>query len=147
KEGAGPASEFEEARDLAGAAPALRELDRSVLGFPLEWTHDFLFETKARCLLFRDRGVPVGYAYVRGNGAVGPMAVGASGYSRQVLETALRVSAAQGVEKVRFYFPGSNRHAVDLAARYRMKIEPLVFMSTEPFAKWENYVFHSAALM
>jgi hypothetical protein len=38
-------------------------------------------------------------------------------------------------------------HAVELALKYKMRFDPYVFMSTKPFAKWENYIFHGAALM
>jgi hypothetical protein len=122
-------------------------MDESALGFSLDWHHEFFFETKARCYVFKERNHPVGYACVRPNGGVGPVAVESEVFTRRVLETALTLSAEQGVEKVRFYTPGSNIDAIDLALKYRMRFDPLVFMSTKPFASWGNYIFHSAALM
>ena len=129
------------------ASETIGQLDKTVLGFTLDWHHRYFFETKARCYLFKDHGNPVGYVYVRPNGGIGPLAVGSGEYTRPVLERALHLSASQGVEKVRYYMPGSNTHAVELALKYRMRLDPYVFMSTKPFAKWENYIFHSAALM
>ena len=34
-----------------------------------------------------------------------------------------------------------------ITLKYRKRFDPFVFMSTKPFAKWKNYIFHSAALM
>jgi GNAT superfamily N-acetyltransferase len=141
---------FEE-MSLKESCGIVRQLDESVLGFSMEWNHDFCFETKNKCYIFKkkndDRTV-VGYVYVSPSGKVGPLAVSSSDLVKPILGKALRLSAEQkGVEKVRYYFPGSNVGAVDLALKYNMCFEPYVFMSTKPFAKWENYLFHSAALM
>jgi GNAT superfamily N-acetyltransferase len=138
---------FEPLEDLGDGPATLRQMDESALGFSLDWHHEFFLETKARCYVFKERNDPVGYAYVRPNGGVGPVAVESEVFTRPVLETALSLSAEQGVEKVRFYTPGSNIHAIDLALKYRMWFDPLVFMSTKSFASWGNYIFHSAALM
>jgi ribosomal protein S18 acetylase RimI-like enzyme len=138
---------FEELTSPRDGSEVLRRMDESVLGFSLGWHHEYFFESKSRCYLFKDGSNPVGYAYVRPNGAVGPVAVGDEEFMKPVLEAGLELSADQGVEKVRYYIPGSNVHAVELAIKHRMRIDPYVFMSTKPFARWENYVFHSAALM
>ena len=141
------ALQFQEMTSLGDLSEVLSEMDRYVLGFSLDWHHELFFETKARCYVFNEKGNPVGYAYVRPNGAVGPVAVNSSHLIKPVLDAALRLAAGQGVEKVRYYMPGSNTHAVELALKYKMRIEPYVFMSTKPLAKWELYIFHSAALM
>jgi accessory colonization factor AcfC len=64
-----------------------------------------------------------------------------------VLEVALKISTSQEAKRIGYYTPGSNVSAIKIALKYRMKFEPFVFMSTKPFAKWENYIFHSPALM
>lgn len=139
--------DFEELTSLRDGAEILRQMDELVLGFSLDWHHEYFFEIKGRCYIFKDKGKPVGYAYVHPNGRVGPMAVNSNEFTEPVLETALNLSAGQGVEKVGYWMPGSNIHAVKLALKYKMRLDPFVFMCTKPFAKWENYIFHSAALM
>jgi len=139
--------EFEELTSLRDASAILRKMDEFVLGFSLDWHHEYFFETKARCYIIKDKGDPVGYAYVSPGGRVGPVAVNSNEFTEPVLETALKLSASQGVEKVWYWMPGSNLHAVKLALKYKMRLDPAVFMSTKPFAKWENYIFSSAALM
>jgi len=137
----------EEVTNLGKEFTFLTEMDRYVLGFSLDWNHELFFETKAKCYVFNEKDRRVGYAYVRPNGTVGPIAVKSSHFTKPVLETALKLAAGLGTEKVRYYVPGSNTHAIELTIKYKMRIEPYVFMSTKPFAKWENYIFHSAALM
>ena len=142
-----PGLRFEELSSLREATPVVKKLDRAVLGFPLDWHHEFFFETKSKCFVFSSRGEQVGYAYFRPSGSVGPVAVSSSRFSGPVFEAALKLAAAQGVEKVRFFMPGSNVGAVELVLRHRMRIDPFVHMSTKPLARWGNYIFHSAALM
>jgi hypothetical protein len=83
-------SNFEEATSLAEASRVLSELDRYVLGFSLDWHHEFFFECKARCYIFRGTDASIGYVYVRPNGGVGPMAVSSGQFARPVLESARR---------------------------------------------------------
>jgi GNAT superfamily N-acetyltransferase len=139
--------DYDELPNLREGTDVIKRLDEYVLGFSLDWHHEFFFETKAKCYIFKDQGRPVGYAYVRPNGTVGPMAVDSTEFMRPGLDTALRISASQSVEHVGYWMPGSNIHAAELALKYKMRLYPMVFMSTKAFAKWENYVFHSAALM
>jgi hypothetical protein len=117
------------------------------LAFLLEWHHELFFESRARCCVFLDGGNPEGYAYVRPSGGIGPAAVRYERYMKSILQTAFSLAAGQKVEKVFLYMPGSNVHAVDLALKCKMKFEPQVLMSTGPFAKWQNYIFNSSALM
>ena len=138
--------DFEELTSLGDGSAISRQMDEYVLGFSLDWHHEYFLETKARCYIFKDEGNPLGYVYVRPNGTVGPMAVNSKEFTKPVLDTALRLSS-QGVDNVGYYTPGSNINAVELALKYKMRLDPFVFMSTKPFAKWENYIFHSAALM
>ena len=142
-----PGVDFEEEASLKDAAPILGQMDEHVLGFSLDWHHEYFFETKSKCCIIKNKGEPVGYIYVSPSGKVGPMAVKSSDFTKPVLETALRLSAGQGVEKVWYWMPGSNIHAVELALKYKMRFDPALFMCSKPFAKWENYLFSSAALM
>ena len=139
--------EYDELTKLREGAAVLEGVDRSVLGFSLGWHHEFFFEAGARCYVFRRHGDPVGYAYVHPNGRVGPVAVNRSSYMGPALRVGLGLSAAQEAEKVWYWMPGSNVQAVELALKYKMQIDPGVFMSARPFAKWGNYIFHSAAMM
>ena len=139
--------DFEELKSLRDGTPILRKMDEIVVGFSLDWHHEYFFETKARCYIVKDKGNPVGYVYLSPEGRVGPMAVKSSEFTGGVLDKALGLAASQGVEKVRYWMPGSNIQAVKLALMYKMQLDPALFMCTKPFAKWENYIFSSAALM
>lgn len=139
--------DFEALTSLRDGSEILRHLDELVLGFSLDWHHEFFFETRARCYIFKDKGNLVGYAYVRPSGGVGPIVVNSSRFTRPVLQTALGLSAGQEVEKVWYYMPGSNVYAVELALKYKMRLDPYLFMSAKPFGKWENYIFHRPGLM
>lgn len=154
----GPSASFREGGPAAGAldleevtsrdgSAALRRIDADVLGFSLDWSHEYFFEVKSRCYIFRDQGEPVGYAYVRSSGSVGPLAVSSSRFTGPALGTALRLAAKQSAEIVSYWTPGSNTSAVNLGLEHGMRLDPYVFMSTRPFAKWENYLFNSAAMM
>ena len=136
-----------ESTTLGGGAEILKQMDEAVLGFSMDWHHEYFFETKAKCYIFENKGEPVGYVYVTPGGRVGPMAVNSNQFTKPVLEMALKLSSDQGVEKVWYWTPGSNIHAVELAIKYRMRFDPAVFMCTKPFARWENYIYSSAALM
>jgi hypothetical protein len=139
---------FEELNDISKASEILNPVDLQVLGFSLDWHHSYFYESKYRCLVFRDKADSiVGYGYIRPTEGVGPVAVTSAEFMAPALATALKISSGQDVTEIGYYTPGSNVAAVDLALRLRMKFEPFVFMSTRPFGRWENYIFHSAALM
>ena len=137
----------EEVASLADMPDEVRGIDEYVLGFSLEWHHEFLFETQAKCYLVKNQDRLVGYVYIRRNGTVGPLAVTSPSFTKPALDKALHLSADQRPEEVSCWMPGSNIGAVELAIKYKMRLYPGVLMSTKPFAKWENYLFHSAALM
>jgi GNAT superfamily N-acetyltransferase len=140
--------DYDEVSSLQDAWQTLRRIDEDVLGFPLDWHHEYFFQSEYRCYIFSEnRGLPVGYAYIRPSGGIGPVAVTSQEYMEPILEAALKISTSQKVEEIGYYTPGSNVAAINIALKYRMKFDPFVFMSTKPFAKWENYIFHSAALM
>lgn len=138
--------DFEELANLGEGSDILRQMDEHVLGFSLDWRDEYFFETKARCYVFLDKNSPAGYVYVRPSGVVGPMAVKLKEFTKPVLDMALEIAATLGVENVGYYTPGSNVGAIELALKYKMRFDPYVFMSTKLFAKWENYIFNSAAL-
>jgi hypothetical protein len=135
--------EYEEVRNLRNGSDVLERIDEDVLGFSLGWHHEYFFETQAKCYLFNRNGEAQGYAYVQPNGTVGPVAVKSNGDCEAILSTALGLAASQEeVQRVSFWNPGSNVHAIQLALKYRMRIEsPMMFMSTNPFGKWENYLY------
>jgi GNAT superfamily N-acetyltransferase len=150
KEHIAPTNELDckELSSLGSGSNLLRRIDEHVLGFWLEWHHEYFFETHAKCYLFERNDRLEGYAYVRPNGNIGPLAVMSGESVGPVAGTALALAANQEVERVGFWTPGSNSQAVQLAIKHRMRIDaPMVFMSTRPFGRWENYLFHSAALM
>jgi len=79
---------FEE-MSLKESSGIVKHLDESVLGFSMEWNHDFCFETKCKCYIFkkkdRDRTV-VGYVYVSPSGKVGSLAVNSSEFVKPICE-------------------------------------------------------------
>jgi len=87
--------DFEALKSLRDGTPILRKIDEIVLGFALDWHHEYFFETKARCYIVKDKGNPVGYVYVSPEGRVGPMAVNSSEFTGGVLEKALGLSAVR----------------------------------------------------
>lgn len=139
--------EYEEVGDVDERRALGAQFAQSAPGFALDSRHDFFTETQARCFAFGGRRQPLGVAYVGRNGAIGPVAVASRTHMRTVLATALTIAAGQGASRVSYWAPGSNAAAIDLALAQRMQLEPFVHMSARSFAGWENYLFHSAALM
>lgn len=126
--------DLEESKSLNDASPTVAPIDERVLGFALDWHHEFFFATRGRCYIFKDSGEPVGYVYVRPSRAAGPTAVSSERCMEPVLRRSRELSANQGVDRVSYWTPGSNVHAVDFALKRTMRFEPLVFMCTRPFA-------------
>ena len=88
--------DYEELTSLRDGSAILRQLDDFVLGFSLDWHHEYFFETKARCYIFKDKGDSIGYAYVHPNGKVDQW------LSTQIMTSVSQLNAQRAV--------GSNLH-------------------------------------
>ncbi|MGO9645696.1 MAG: N-acetyltransferase family protein [Candidatus Bathyarchaeia archaeon] len=141
--------DFEVVASYRKVAGRLGRIDRKVLGFALDWHHECFFEVeKAKCLIFEEDGRPEGYAYVRQNGRIGPLAVLRESFLEKVMSSALLFAAEQGTDNVLALFAGSNERAVSTILKHGLRIDiPMLFMSSSPVRNWKNYLPYSPGLM
>jgi len=140
---------YEEKTKLSEIATQLKRIDKYALGFPLEWHHEYFLDVqKAKCLMFTKNGVAEGYAYVRKDGRIGPMAVTSRLSLEDVMTTAISLGAEQDAGRVLTLYTGSSVQQVSAAIKCGLRIvSPMLFMSTTPVGKWANYVCYSPGLM
>ena len=135
---------FEPAASGVETLAATRAIDRAILGFTRDATHQFLLQDR-RAYLYRRGDRVVGYGYF-GNGT-GPIALLEPSDFPAVLargetEAAERDEAAFGMN-----VPLVNRAAVDhlLGRGFRLEDFTMFAMSDEPFGNFERYVISSPA--
>jgi hypothetical protein len=140
---------YEEKTKLSEIATQLKRIDKYALGFPLEWHHEYFLDVqKAKCLMFTKNGVAEGYAYVRKDGRIGPLAVTSRLSLEDVMTTAISLAAEQDAGRVLTLYTGSSVQQVSTAIKCGLRIvSPMLFMSTKPVGKWANYVCYSPGLM
>ena len=98
--------------------------------------------------MFSKDGKNEGYAYVRRDGRIGPVAVKSSSSLEEVMSTAITLAADQDVKKVTVLYTGSNEQVVSAALKHGLRItNPMLFMSTKPLRHWANYICYSPGLM
>ncbi len=141
--------EFQVAANYEKVARLLGRIDRRALEFSLDWHHEFFFEVqRAKCLIFEKAGHPEGYAYVREDGRIGPLAVSREAFLEEAMSSALAFAADQDAENVLTLLPGSNEQAISTMLNHGLRIVyPLLFMSSKPVRNWKNYLFYSPGLM
>jgi len=141
--------QIEESAGLERVSSTLNEIDKRVLGFALGWHHEFFHAVqRAHCFLFKRNGRPLGYAYVRRNGRVGPIAVTSSKSFGTALEASLSLAAREDAKDLTILFAGSNKVAALASIKFGFRITyPLLYLSTLPVAEWSNYLFYSPGLM
>jgi GNAT superfamily N-acetyltransferase len=141
--------EFQVAASYRKVAGLLGRIDRKVLGFSLDWHHEFFFDVqRAKCLIFEEDGKPEGYAYVRENGRIGPLALLQESSFEKAMSSALVFAANQDTENVLTLLPGSNEHAISAMLKHGLRIVyPMLFMSSKPIGNWKNYLYYSPGLM
>jgi GNAT superfamily N-acetyltransferase len=129
-------------RDAAEDIEALRQVDQAVLGHTRDLDHLWWMRQRPGYLYWRE-GTLVGYGYSSLDG--GPFALVDDVLYPAVLAHAEREAAAQGVERFHLEVPLINHAAVDylLAQGYEMNSFLALFMSSEPFGRFENYIFPS----
>ena len=139
-----PRAEVEEATNLEDARNLLEQIDRKVLGFSLGWHHDFYFEQKAHCFIFKKYRRPVGYAYVRNSGRVGPVAVTASSFLGPAMRTAVTLATEGENKEAAIVYPGSNEEAVANSIKFGFRItQPMLYLSAHSMGIWKNYMPYS----
>lgn len=143
------ALEVEGVPDLRKSLQLLERVHRRALGFPSGWHNEFFLEIqKARCLLFRKKGRPEGYSFVRANGRIGPLVVGSLSSFAPAFEETLRAALEMKADEVSMFFPGTNGMAAKASVGCGFRIQyPLLFLSSRPMGDFENYLFYSPGLM
>ncbi len=141
--------EFQVTASYRKVAPLLARIDRKVVGFALDWHHEFFFEVqRAKCLIFERDGKLEGYAYVRQNGRIGPLAVLHESYFDKVMSNTIVFAAEQDAEHVLTLLPGSNERAVSAMLKHGLRVvSPMLFMSSKPVMNWNKYLCYSPGLM
>jgi hypothetical protein len=141
--------DVEDAENSLAERTRLDRLHRIALGFPSGWHNEFFFKVlKSRCLVFKKNGRPVGYAFVRPDGRIGPLVVRSASSFAGAFDLTLRAAVEGKPEKVTMYFPGSNGGAVRMGIEHGFRITyPMLFLSSRPMGDFENYLLYSGGLM
>jgi ribosomal protein S18 acetylase RimI-like enzyme len=119
-------------------------IDMELLEFTRDTVHEFLLHNRQGYLYYRSAQV-VGYGYVgrlaRGS-LIGPFALLDECDVPAVLTHAETEAARRGADAITLYVPLINRVAVShlLARGFRLDETYGLFMSDEPFGKFENYI-------
>lgn len=141
-----------ERRPAASDLRALLELDVEVRGCPRMEDHRFWLEEERRSgYLLRVRHpeeghAVVGYAYVREDGFVGPLAL-RDPQLTEAAYAAVAMTAAEHAKEVSFELPGVNSEAIQFLLRkgFRLTSGPS-FLSTAPVGRMDRYAISGADL-
>jgi GNAT superfamily N-acetyltransferase len=117
-------------------------IDQELLGFPRDLHHQFLLGgAAARAVRIEHAGRAVGYAYISGQGHVGPLAIAPDADAKAVVTAALRCALEGGARQVSLLVPGRADIVMQTALAIGFRIEePLVLMACRPFGNWCNYL-------
>jgi GNAT superfamily N-acetyltransferase len=133
----------------ADVSARLNQIHKAALGFPIGWHNEYFSKVQqARCFLFKRRGRPEGYAFLRPNGRIGPLVVKSESSFGPALHEILRLAVAGDSNELTMFFAGTNQEAALASIRYGFRITyPLLFLSSKPMGDWGNYLFYSPGLM
>lgn len=133
---------FQPVTSTAETLAALRAIDRHVLDLERDEKHKFLLANREAYLYTRDEQV-VGYGYIGSD--VGPIALLNETDFPSVLAHAENRAAELGSPMISVETPMLNRSAVGymLARGFKLDANVILFMSDEPFGKFEKYLSYS----
>lgn len=121
---------------------ALRKIDRQVLDLERDEKHKFLLKTREAFLYLRGDQV-IGYGYIGSD--VGPIALLNESDFPSVLAHAENRAAELNSPMIAVETPMLNHAAVDymLARGFKLDENIILFMSDEPFGRFEKYISYS----
>ena len=133
---------FEDFNSIGAVLPALRAVDRQVLGYTRDEDHSWLATTRSG-YLYRRNGRVVGYGYVGDDNS--PFALLDAADYPAVLAHAEAQAAGRREAETGFEVPLINRQAVDflLQRGYRMDSFFAFYMCDRPLGRLENYIVTS----
>jgi GNAT superfamily N-acetyltransferase len=133
---------FKPAPNTPDTIAAMRTIDAAVLDFVRDEIHEFLLNGRKAYLYQRGEQV-VGYGYM-GKGT-GPIALLDGSDFPAVLAHAENDAAERGEREFGISLPLINRAATDHMLEHKFNLEGFVvlFMSDEPFGRFENYAISS----
>jgi GNAT superfamily N-acetyltransferase len=120
----------------------LAEIDEQVLGFRRGSHHEFLLSGFAVRAARIDRaGRQAGYAYVSGEGHIGPIAISQDADAKQVVQTAIYYALQGRPDQISLIVPGKADQVMGLVTELGFRLEdPMVLMSALPFGDWSHYL-------
>jgi ribosomal protein S18 acetylase RimI-like enzyme len=129
--------------------PRLVEIDARALGVSREKHHRYLLADGAMTgVMLRAGDERIGYAYISGDGHIGPLAVIRSDAVGTAFQTALQLAAASGAAQVSAFIPGPCDAALGIAVAHGMRIAfPMMLMSSRDFGDWSGYLPRNPGFM
>jgi ribosomal protein S18 acetylase RimI-like enzyme len=127
---------------LAGDQAVLAELDRGSIGFARPVDHDLWASIPGlRSVLFLRDATVHGYAYVSGDGAIGPLAVREARELRPALDLAADLAAAAGASSIHLRIPGSAREAGAWVVERGLRLSGIgLFLTSRHVGRLDRYV-------
>src|SRR5262249_53269600 len=123
-------------------------IDASALGISRAKHHRYLINDRETTgVLLYSGDEPIGYAYVA-NGHIGPLAVAEPRHLGDAFTAALNLAAGSGAPTVSAFLPGASESALSIAVEQGMRITfPMLLMSTQDFAHWNQYLPRNPGFM
>ena len=120
----------------------MAEIDGELLGFRRDMHHRFLLGgVGVRAVRIERAGGTAGYAYISGEGHVGPLAIAPDADTKAVVATALRCALEDGPSRVSMIVSGAADAVMRAVLGLGFRIEdPYTLMASRPFGNWGNYL-------
>lgn len=133
----------------AATMQKLSEIDSRAIGTSREKHHRYLLsEPTTTGLLLCAGDDCVGYAYISGNGHIGPLAVMRTDILRDAFTAALKLAADRSTEKISAFLPGTCDSALSLAVHHGMRITfPMLLMASPGYGDWTQYLPRNPGFM
>jgi hypothetical protein len=120
----------------------LARIDASALGVSREKHHRYLqSDPSIKCSLLYASDECIGYAYVNGDGHIGPVATVSPEFAGTAFTAALDLALEAGAPSVSAFIPGSGEGTLQIAVANGMRITfPMLLVSSENFGDWRRYL-------